>query len=93
MSTVLLASGTTPATSSDFILAAGETANLFMFDAAGPQLPQSAAVQIQIKDTINSEYYNVGRLDNNLPSASLPGPGTFRVSRLATEVAVGVGRG
>jgi hypothetical protein len=93
MSTILIASGTTLANSADFTLTSGESANLFLVDDAGPDVSFSASALVQIKETVGGEYYTVGRMDNNTPAATLMGPGTFRVRRLASASSVGVARG
>lgn len=93
MSTVLIASGTTATTSSDFTLAAGESTTLFLIDAAGTDVAFASQALIQIKETNSGAYFTIGRLDSNTPGQVLSAPGTFRVSRAASDVAFGVARG
>lgn len=93
MSTELIASGTTVATSSDFTLSSGENATLFLTHAVGPEVSFASSALVQIKDTTSAAYYTAGRLDNNMPVATVYGPGTYRVYRAASATAVGVSKG
>lgn len=85
---VLIASGTTLASSADFTLT-GESSTLF-FTAAAAQIPDAIAL-VEIKSD-GGTYHIVGRITGTSPAQVLTGPGTYRVSRLACTVAVGVDR-
>lgn len=82
MATVLLASGTTAAQSSTVVLADGASATLIMVG--------NGTIQIQISSA--SGYVTAGYLDSQYPVKNIAGPGTYRVSRELTTVAVGVDR-
>ena len=85
---VLLASGTTLASSADFTLT-GETSTLFL-DASAAQIPD-VIVLIEIK-AASGVYHIVGNLTDENPAVVLSGPGTYRVSRQVCTTAVGVDR-
>ena len=85
----LISIGTTQADSSDFTLAAGETATLFLKDAAGPQLANDSYAEIQIK-AANGEYFFIGGLNCREPAKNLYGAGTYRVRRMASVSGFGV---
>lgn len=89
--TNLLTAGTTAANSSDFTLAAGESATILLKDAAGPRLSQGATVYIDMKDDAG-QYFEIDRLNIDKPAVVLTAIGTFRVRRPA-GVSVGVSRG
>jgi hypothetical protein len=83
----LLATGATAGTNSDpFTLAEGESATLYLKDAAGPSLPNEARVDIQYADAAG-QYYpiggNLGSLTPNSPPITISGAGTFRVTRVS----------
>lgn len=80
MATEILASGTTQASSSDFTLADGASANLIMRG--------SAVIQIEI--AASTGYVTIGFLDNQYPVKTVSGPGTFRVTRQASGTAAAV---
>lgn len=84
----LLANGTTAASSADFTLT-GEASTLFLV-AATSQIPICSAL-IEIKSAAGT-YHIIGVLTPENPAQVLTGPGTYRVSRQACTVAVGVDR-
>lgn len=84
-----LTAGTTEAASSTFTLAAGESATLYLIDAAGPGLPEDIVVDIQIASSA-TEYFNIGVLTRERPCLVLTAVGTFRVLRKVCSTAVGV---
>lgn len=85
---VLLAAGTTTASSSDFTLT-GETSTLFL-DCATAQI-QDVIVSIEVK-AASGVYHIIGELTDEYPIQVLIGPGTYRVTRQACTIAVGVDR-
>lgn len=84
----IIASGTTQADAVDFTLAAGASANLYLKDAAGPQLPPDAVAYVQIKS--GTQYFTVGELNCREPAKVLAGAGTYRVRKMASTAAFGV---
>lgn len=93
MATTILAAGTTAATSSDIILAVGESATLFLTGAAGVSAPDAAECEVQFKRADNTymPVYNMRGL-GNLNTARVDGPVTLRVSRSAGSANFGVDR-
>lgn len=92
MSTILLATESNAATSSEFTLAAGEVANLFLINNDGPGTPFTSIVNVEIKETSGSQFFSVGSLDWSSRACNISGPGTFRIRRPAQPNAVGVAR-
>ncbi len=93
MATVILAAGTTEATSADIVLTEGQSATLFLTGAAGLNAPDSASVELQFKRADNSyvTVYRMGALGNSA-TAKVDGPVTLKVSRSLGTIAVGVER-
>lgn len=87
----IITSGTTAADSADFTLADGASTTIFLSKAAHGSVDIKAEAEVQIKDAGNF-YHPVSRLNFRYPLYVLQGPGTFRVSRLANDVAFGVDR-
>lgn len=90
--TELLATGTSAANSSDFTLAAGESATLFLKDADGGGLNSRALVYLEVKDE-TGQYTTIDSLTTNKPGFVLTAIGTFRVRRPAGGDSCGVSRG
>lgn len=92
MATELLATGTSAATSSDLVLASGETAVIFLKSAVTDG-DGSAVVLIQLKDS-GGNYNTVGQLTvaRQGNAKLLSGPATYRFSR-PLGASVGVERG
>lgn len=86
--TTILASGTTAATSSNIVLAAGETALVSLFSATGFFEPHWA--QFEIKPVTPSATLPIGALSLTQQSVQISGPGTFTVSRPLMQTAVGI---
>lgn len=85
---IVLAAGNTKATSSDIVVAAGESVTVGIFAASG-RLPGSVGFTIR-QDTPGGDN-TIDRLSARQPSTVLAGPGTFRVQRHAyTGPAFGV---
>ena len=84
----LLAIGTTLAASADFTLS-GESSTLFL-TAAAAQVPPSVSL-IELKSAAGT-YHIIGKLTPDVPAQVLTGPGTYRVSRQACALGVGVDR-
>jgi hypothetical protein len=82
------ASSTSANTSSDFAVLAGTPATVFLTSASGALAPNSRA-DIQIK-TSGAVYVTVGQISDANPAAVISGPGTYRVSKQAGDVAFGV---
>lgn len=85
----LIASGTAQADSADFTLAAGETATLYLKDAAGAQVGSESIASVQIKSS-DGQYFTIGELNCREVAKVLSGAGTYRVRRLASGEAFGV---
>lgn len=86
-----ITSGTAESNGADFTLVDGQSATLFLIDAAGDQVDPAARADVQIKSA-GSEYFTVGTLTGT-PGQSqlvLAGAGTYRVVRRANAVAFGV---
>ena len=79
MATAILVPAATNATSSDVVVAAGATAVIGIYTAAG-QIPQTARLTI-VQDTPGSTDIPVDVLDKGKPSVII-GAGTFRVVRV-----------
>ena len=82
----LLASGSTPAESSTFVLADGEMATVFLKEGA-----VSPGVAIEIQNFTNTAYTQIYTLSMQNPAGVVSGPGTYRVRRFAGTC--GVDRG
>ncbi|SDF69712.1 hypothetical protein SAMN05216571_101259 [Onishia taeanensis] len=76
----VLAAGTAAATSSDIVVAAGESVTVAIFAASG-RLPTSVAFAVK-QDTPGGDNV-VARLTNVDRATVLAGPGTYRVQRPA----------
>lgn len=80
---VILAIGTTAATSADVTVAAGTPLTVGLNDAGGKRVNFGAAVEIQVKDN-NGEYFLVDTLKGlGKPQVVIYGPGTYRFVRFA----------
>lgn len=88
MPTNVLTTGTGAANSNDVVVAAGSTLSVGLKDAAGTAVPKGAIVNILLKDD-TGQYFKVGSLNYGQPAVQI-GPGTYRFTRLANGVAVGV---
>jgi hypothetical protein len=84
----ILAAGTTAATSTDIVLAAGDTATVGIFAATAIPLP--AGEQFTVVQVTPGAANYVGMLTNNERSVQIVGPGTFQVKRPVTTAAFGV---
>ncbi len=85
----LIASGTTESASADFTLAAGESATIFLKDAAGSAVSPLSFAEVQIKSA-DAQYFTVDTLSIARPALVLTAVGTFRVLRMANSAAFGV---
>lgn len=85
----ILAIGTTEASSSDFVVAAGTPNTICLVDSEGPGIGAGAFVSLQFKDA-NAQYFTVDYLQSERVARVLIGPGTYRVTRAATGVSCGV---
>ena len=86
--TTILASGTTAATSSNIVLAAGETALVSLFSATG--FFESQWARFEIKAVTPGTTLAIGALSIAEQSVQISGPGTFTVSRPLMQTAVGI---
>lgn len=77
----VLAAGTTAATSTDIVVAAGATATVGIFHATGGSLPPGVWVSV-MQDTPGGDNV-IARLTDQDRSTVLAAPGTYRVSRPA----------
>ncbi|SDO72673.1 hypothetical protein SAMN04487957_110138 [Halomonas shengliensis] len=85
----VLAAGTTAATSTDIVVAAGESVTVGIFSAAAAPVPAGAGFTVA-QDTPGADNI-VARLGQQQRATVLAGPGTYRVSRQAyTGEAFGV---
>ena len=84
----ILAVGTTAATSTDLIVAAGAVATIGVFTDSAGGIPANEGVDLML-DT-PSEDVRVGRLDGNHPTQVVSGPCTVRAKRGVTSVNIGV---
>lgn len=85
----ILAAGNTAATSTDIVVAAGESVTVGIFAASAAQVPTDAAFIVE-QDTPGADNI-VARLGQQQRATVLAGPGTYRVSRAAyTGTAFGV---
>ena len=86
---VIMAVGTTKATSTDVVIASGETATIGIYSAAPSATPVGLIFRIT-QDTPGADNA-IANLDNETRVAIVSGPGTFRVTRPAyTGTAFGV---
>lgn len=83
----ILAAATAAGTSSDVVVAAGASVTIGLFVASGGLPPQDFALVYQ--DTPGGDN-PLCELTGTKPTTVLSGPGTFRVVKGATSVAVGV---
>lgn len=91
MATQLLAAGPNAASSASFVLAAGESTNIFLKGEEGGTLAEMVAVEIQ--DDANG-WTQIAMLGTALFGVNVAGPGTFRVRRLdGLQRNIGVSRG
>lgn len=74
----ILSSGASAATSSDVVLADGESANLVLIGAPVP----ADAVAIVYADNSGSTDTEIDRMTNAKQQCRVYGPGTFRVYRI-----------
>lgn len=75
----LIAAGSTAANSSDVVIASGD----YLVVGLKGQTSPTARVIIKLKDDAGA-YNNIYELNSDRPAAVLTGPGTYRLSRLAT---------
>lgn len=86
--TTILASGTTAATSTDIVLAAGAVATVAIFSVnPGATL---AGNGLRVMHVTPGAVNHIGDLDQNVRSLQIVGPGTFQVHRSVLPVAFGV---
>jgi hypothetical protein len=88
MATEILAVGSAAASSADFVVAGGSTATVALKAAAGPDVPGNSQVNLLLKAD-NNEYFLVDSLSSAKPALVI-GPGTYRLTRVATGSSVGV---
>jgi hypothetical protein len=81
----IITSGTTEADSSEFTLASGESATIFLTGSA----PANAVARVKIK-AADASFSTIGELTNQYPAKVLAGAGTYKVTRAANAVAFGV---
>lgn len=85
--TQILASGTTSATSTDVVLAAGAVANLIGFTTGAGQWGAYDKLYVFIDTNGNDQL--IATLTPLLRGITVQGPGTFRVVRPPLELALG----
>lgn len=86
----LIPIGNSNASSADIVLAAGDTATLFL-KAATPTIPGDCVALIQAK--ADDEYFTIGQLNAGAPAQVLNATGTFRVHRPGCSSSFGVEQG
>lgn len=79
----ILAPDNTAATSTDVVLAAGETATLGVYSAADGQL--AGTMRFLVLMATPGADNVVAELTNHNRAITVAGPGTFRVKRLASD--------
>lgn len=79
----ILAAGTTAATSSDVVVAAGETVTIGLFSPSSSTLPIAAGFSLRL-DTPGQDV-RVATLNNTVIAVQVTGPGTYRVRRNAYD--------
>ena len=84
--TAILAPGTTGATSTDVVVAAGSNASIGAYVASG-QLPMGSFLQVYM-DTPGADTL-IGSIGLGLPPQVVSGPGTYRVQRQPCASAIG----
>ena len=88
--TTILAAGTTVATSTDVVVAAGSTVSISIFTDNAAGLPGNHSVTVWM-DTPSAVDVFVAELTGGSPATVVSGPGTFRAKRgfgLSTNVGV-----
>ena len=85
----LIASGTAEFDSVDFTLAAGDQVTIFLKNTPGTVVNPKGVAQVFIKSSENN-YYLVGVVDLSFPAKVIQAPGTYKVRRMASDVAYGV---
>lgn len=86
--TTILAAGTTQATSTDVLVAAGGAVTLGLFVASGPFNISGQVATVMI-DSPGADV-GVKVLTTDCPTTVVCGPGTFRVVRSPCSQAIGV---
>ena len=86
----IIAAGTALANSADIVIGPGGTATFLLKGGAGADVPFRSVALIQAKGLVSGQYVTIGQLDSAAPIRVLTAAGTFRVSKLATDAAVGV---
>lgn len=89
MPTEILAVGTAAANSDDVVVAANSHLTVALKDAAGPSVGGGAHVRILLKDD-DDEYFTIGALRGNGERYTVLPAGTYRFSRIDTDVSCGV---
>jgi hypothetical protein len=84
----ILAAGTTAATSTDVVVAAGSTVTIGIFVSSGDFSVSGPIVQV-MADTPGADV-SVATLSPQSPTAVIAGPGTFRAKRMAVSQSIGV---
>lgn len=84
--TTVLSAGTTAATSTDIVVAAGSVVTVGLFSAV--KVPASVRCPVHIDGPTGSQV--IGALSGNNVTLTLSGPGTFFVTRPVVGVSVGV---
>jgi hypothetical protein len=85
----ILAVGSTAASSSDIVVAAGTPTTFFLTTADGSRAPDDVNVVIEMRSAA-AQYMPVAGLNRNVPAVVIDGPGTYRVRRQVSNGAVGV---
>lgn len=84
----ILAAGTTAATSTDVVVAAGGAVTIGLFVASGDFSVSGPIVQV-MADTPGADVV-VATLSPACPTAVIAGPGTFRAKRMAVPQSIGI---
>ena len=83
----ILASGTTAASSTDIVVAAGDVVTVGIFSASSGDLLSSA---LAVQQVTPGALLTIGQLDSFTRSVQISGPGTFKVARPVLTTAFGV---
>jgi hypothetical protein len=85
----ILSADVTAATSSDVVIAAGASLDVYLTLAAGvEEVPRTVEILVQKKT--GSDYVTMFNLNMYLPGAKISGAGTYRFKRGLADYAVGV---
>jgi hypothetical protein len=83
------AANTAAGTSTDIVVAAGASVNVGIFPATGSAFTITGDLATIMLDTPGADVA-IAKLTDRCPSVAVSGPGTYRVVKPATAIAIGV---